>query len=222
MIDAAIFDMDGIIFDTERLACDVWRSVSGEAGFEMEYRLFFSCVGLNNRDTKTLVLTEMGSDFPYDEIHERARERIKAEMDRSGPPEKPGIRTLMRFLADRGIPIALATSTSEMSARWMLERAGIADFFSAFAFGSEVKKGKPAPDIFLLARDRITGSSPLLSERIAVFEDSPAGLIAACDAGMRAVFVPDMVEPPDEVLSRVWKRIARIDEAANSDFYAEI
>lgn len=222
MIEAAIFDMDGIIFDTERLACDVWRSAAGEASFEMDDRLFFACVGLNNRDTKTLVMAEMGPDFPYDDIHEKARERIRNEMDLNGPPEKPGIRTLLSFFAEQKVPLALATSTSEGSARWMLDRAGLTLYFSAFAFGCEVSQGKPAPDIFLLARDRLSIDGPVDARRTVVFEDSPAGLTAACDAKMNAVFVKDMVEPDKMVLSRIWKRVDRIDEAANSRFYAEI
>lgn len=222
MIEAAIFDMDGIIFDTERLACDVWRSVAGEAGFEMHDRLFLSCVGLNNRDTKSFVMREMGNGFPYDEIHETARERIRQEMDRHGPPEKTGIRTLLSFFKDHSIPIALATSTSEASARWMLNRAGLSPYFSALAFGCEVSKGKPAPDIFLLARDRLSKTRIIDPSKIVVFEDSPAGLTAAGDAGMYCVFVPDLVEPPQNVLSRVWRRISRIDEAAKVEFYAGI
>ncbi len=217
MVDAAIFDMDGLLFDTERLCCDAWRDVSSASGYLMEESLFLSCVGRNDRDTRTIVLKALGESFPYDEFKVKAGEWMMRAMHRGGPPEKPGIRPLLGFLRDRGAKIALATSTSERHARWMIERAGLSPFFDACAFGTEVERGKPSPDIFLLAMNRLSLSAP---ERIVVFEDSSAGIEAASKAGMKPVFVPDMVNPPEAVLALVWKKIERLDEAANEAFYA--
>lgn len=211
--------MDGLLFDTERLCCDAWRNVSSDSGWVLEDSLFFSCVGRNNRDTREIVMTALGDDFPYEEFVRKARDWMMVRMNESGPPVKPGVRELFVFLAERTVPIALATSTSEASARWMIERAGLAAFFSAYAFGSEVHNGKPAPDIFLLAMNRLGVSRP---DSCVVFEDSPAGLIAAHSAGMKPVFVPDMVRPGSEVLSLVWKSIGRLDEAAREDFYRDL
>lgn len=219
MIDAAIFDMDGLLFDTERLCCEAWRAVSSAAGYEMKDSLFISCVGRNERDTREIVLGAIGESFPYDEFKEQAGTWMMERMASDGPPEKPGIRELLRFLREQGVPIALATSTSERHARWMIERAQLSPYFDAYAFGCEVERGKPAPDIFLLAMKRLSRSSP---DRIAVFEDSEAGLRAASSAGMRPVFVPDMVLPSDETLRLVWKHITGLDEAANSAFYESI
>ncbi len=223
MIDAAIFDMDGIIFDTERLYIDAWRSSALEAGFEMRDRFFLSCVGRNDRDTRALTLAEFGDLFPYDAINEGTRQRIFSIMEREGPPEKPGVRRLLDFFKDRKVPVALATSTSEKSARWMMDRSGLSEYFTAFAFGTDVERGKPAPDIFVLAQDRLADSpvcgSPPRTSHICVFEDSEAGLKAAQAAGMRSVFVPDLVEPDKGVLERVWKRITRLDEAACESFF---
>lgn len=216
MIHAAIFDMDGLIFDTETLCCDVWREIAGEAGYDMKESLFRSCVGLNSRDTRSMVLREMGRSFPYDEFSSRARVEMHSRMEKDGPPLKPGVHILFEYLSSTNIPIALATSTSESSARWMIERAGFSDVFSAYAFGSEVRNGKPAPDIFLLAMQRLGITSP---RDCVVFEDSSAGLRAAQAAGMRSVFVPDMIVPPEEVLERVWKRIERLDQAAFDHFF---
>lgn len=219
MLRAAIFDMDGILFDTERLCCDAWRAVSGKAGYTMDDRLFFSCVGRNNRDTKALVMQTLGSEFPYDAFNLEAKQWMLDRMTVSGPPEKPGIRQLLDWLVSAGIPIALATSTSEKSARWMIERARLSQYFGAFAFGSEVEKGKPEPDIFLLARNRLGVAD---SAECAVFEDSPAGIRAASRAGMKPIFVMDMIRPEQEVLSLVWKEIATLDQAANKGFFADM
>jgi len=209
--------MDGILFDTERLCCDAWRSVSSEAGYRMEDALFISCVGRNARDTRNIVLDALGPGFPYDEFDAKAHAWIRSRMEEKGPPEKSGIRPLFDYLKSRKIPIALATSTSETSARWMIERAGLSPYFSAWAFGSEVTHGKPAPDIFLLAKDRLGVAD---SARCVVFEDSPAGLTAALSAGMKPVFVRDMVDPEPALLGRVWKTAVRLEEAASDAFFA--
>jgi HAD superfamily hydrolase (TIGR01509 family) len=220
MIRAAIFDMDGLLFDTERLCCDAWRAVASAAGYAMEDELFFRCVGRNNRDTKGIVLDALGPEFPYDDFNRDAKAWMQARMAENGPPEKPGIRRLFDFLKSSNMPIALATSTSEKSARWMIERAGLSSYFTAFAFGSEVERGKPEPDIFLLARDRIGAATEVRrSDECAVFEDSPAGLRAAAAAGMKPVFVKDMVTPPAEVLALVWKEIRSLDQAASEAFF---
>jgi len=219
MLHAAIFDMDGLLFDTERLCCEAWKAVSEKDGYAMADELFFSCVGRNNRDTRELVMKACGPEFPYERFRDEAREWMHARMDVNGPPEKPGIRTLFEFLKSRNIPIALATSSSETSARWMIDRAGLTPYFSACAFGSEVEKGKPAPDIFVLALSRL-GSMP--AEKCVVFEDSPAGLRAADAAGMRSVFIRDMIDLEAAVLARVWRRIERLDEAASDQFYQDM
>jgi HAD superfamily hydrolase (TIGR01509 family) len=219
MIHAAIFDMDGLLFDTERLCRDAWQNVARENGYEMDDSLFLACVGRNSRDTRDHVLNELGAEFPYERFTLLAGAWMRARMEESGPPEKPGARRILEYLAERGIPVALATSTSEKSARWMIERAAFTRFFSAFAFGSEVARGKPSPDIFLLAKARLGDPN---ADRCVVFEDSPPGLRAAHSAGMLTVFVPDLVPPTPELTALVWKTIPSLNEALSGVFLEEI
>ena len=216
MIRAAIFDMDGLLFDTERLCCEAWRTVASASGLTMDDGLFFSCVGRNNRDTREIVTAAMGSGFPYEQFVLQSREWMKERMTVNGPPEKAGIRPLFDFLQDRGVLLGLATSTSEASARWMIERAGLTGRFSAMAFGSEVERGKPEPDIFLLALGRLGRFEPA---DCAVFEDSPAGIRAAHAAGMKPVLVPDLVIPEPAVRGLAWKVTDRLDRAADDGFW---
>lgn len=211
MIHAAIFDMDGLLFDTERLCCQAWTDVSRKAGYVMDESLFRRCVGRNNRDTKALVLQHMGIDFPYERFNDEARLWMRSAMEEKGPPEKDGIREIFSLCDAAGIPIALATSTSESSARWMIQKAGLTDRFTAWAFGSEVEQGKPAPDIFLLAMNRLGVTQP---DTCVVFEDSSAGICAAHSAGMRVVFIPDMINPASQERSYIWKEYASLLEAA--------
>lgn len=217
MIGAAIFDMDGLLFDTETLCGEAWRAVSSRGGYRVADGLFFSCIGRNHRDIRSIVLDACGSDFPYERFTGETRAWMMERMAESGPPEKPGIRPLFDFLKARQVPIALATSTGEKSARWMIERAGLMPYFDAFAFGSEVERGKPSPDIFLLARDRL-GDIPASS--CAVFEDSPAGIRASFAAGMKPVFIKDLLQPEPEVLAMVWRQIGSLDEASSDGFFS--
>ncbi len=219
MIRAAIFDMDGLLFDTERLYCDAWRIFAPEAGYPVTDELVYSFIGRNHQDTREMVNTCFGPDFPYADFALKTRNWINQAMTENGPPEKPGVRVVLDFFRSRSIPVALATSTSEDTARWMIERAGLTPFFSAFAFGSEVSRGKPNPEIFRLALSRIGTIEP---SACVVFEDSPAGLSAAHAAGMKGVFVKDLVEPDPSVLSRIWKRIDTLEAAASQEFYSDM
>jgi hypothetical protein len=96
MLRAVIFDMDGLLFDTERLCCDAWREVAAEAGYEMRDELFRSCVGRNSRDTREMVMAECGPSFPYDEFNDRVRVRMRGLMAKDGPPET-GVRAFFSF-----------------------------------------------------------------------------------------------------------------------------
>ncbi len=216
MIRAAIFDMDGLLFDTERLYCEAWRIFAPEAGYPVTDELVYSFIGRNHRDTLEMVNTCFGPGFPYANFARKTRNWINEIMAANGPPEKAGVRFILEFLRSRAIPVALATSTSEDTARWMIERAGLTHFFTAFAFGNEVSRGKPDPEIFNLALSRLGLFSP---EFCVVFEDSPAGLSAAHAAGMKGVFVKDLIEPDATVLSRIWKRIDSLEVAALPEFY---
>lgn len=218
MIEAAIFDMDGLLFDTERLCCEAWRSVSSSEGWTMDDGLFFSCVGRNKKDTRRIVMEACGPDFPFERFDLLARDWMMDRMKNAGPPEKPGIRALFSYLASKNVPIALATSTSERSARQMIEWANLTHWFSAWAFGSEVERGKPEPDIFLLAKNRLSVCN---AANCAVFEDSSAGLTAAIAAGMKAIFVKDMIEPDRALLERVWKCAVSLEDAATDSFFGD-
>jgi beta-phosphoglucomutase-like phosphatase (HAD superfamily) len=204
--------MDGLMFDTERLCFNVWKQVAGETGRELSEKTYTACIGRNSRDTRRIMQDEWGADFPCEEFLSRARKLMREEMERDGPPEKPGLRKLLGFLAEQKIPAAVATSSGRESALWMIGRAGLTGYFTAFAFGNEVEQGKPAPDIFLAALGRINeaflnrepgGDRALLPEECIVLEDSPAGLLGASAAGMKPVFIKDLAEPQEEALSLV-------------------
>jgi HAD superfamily hydrolase (TIGR01509 family) len=202
--------MDGLMLDTERPAVSLWLRAAAEHGWRIEEAVPLSTVGLNEADTRRRVLDACGDSFPYEAVRRRMGELYDGLMEEPGPEHRPGLLSLLDALDRLGVPLAVATSTDRDAALRKLGKAGILGRFSAVACGDEVAKGKPEPDIFLLAASRL-GAEP---RSCVGFEDSPAGLKALSAAGIRSVFVKDLVEPPPEVLAGVWRRCGDLAEAA--------
>lgn len=199
---AAIFDMDGLMLDTERPAVRFWLEAAREQGWDIDEAVPISTVGLDEGATRKRLLEACGKDFPYAVVRKRLEQLFVQSITQEGIAHRPGLLALLDHLDDLGIPFAVATSTPRDIAIWKLEKAGIRGRFSVLACGDEVVRGKPAPDIFLLAAERL-GKRP---DECIGFEDSPAGLRALAAAGIRSVFVKDLTEPPAEVLATVWQR----------------
>jgi HAD superfamily hydrolase (TIGR01509 family) len=206
---AVIFDMDGLMLDTERPAVRLWLEAAAEQGWNIDESIPVSTVGLNEADTRARVLAACGPEFPYDIVRARLETLFVDLIERKGIALRPGLLALLDHLDALGVPLAVATSTPRKIAIWKLERAGIRHRFSILACGDEVERGKPAPDIFLLAAERV-GAAP---SRCVGFEDSTAGLRSLASAGIRSVFVKDLIEPPSEVLEAVWRRRESLDAA---------
>ena len=207
--EGAIFDMDGLMLDTEQPTIPLWAEAAKHFGKVIDTGTVIRGIGLNGKDTKALFLEECGTDFPYDEILVEFNRLVEIEFNK-GIALKKGLIRLLDSIAAKGIPLAVATSTRRARAIEKLQKTGIFSRFDALAGGDEIANGKPAPDIFLLAAERI-GKAP--SSCIG-FEDSPAGLRGLHAAGIRSVFVKDTVEPPPEILAAVWRRYADLGEAA--------
>lgn len=192
---AIILDMDGLMLDTERMARRLWRSVAAELGFDLDDGLFLRLVGRTRADTDILLAEALGSAFPLETFRRVASERWIDEVAAGGIPRKEGVLELLDAIEDAGVRRAVATSTRRIGADRSLAAAGIAGRFDAVVTGDEVTRGKPAPDIFLVAAGRL-GVDPATC---IVLEDSLYGIRAAHAAGMVPIMVPDLVEPTDEV-----------------------
>lgn len=208
---AALLDMDGLMLDTERPAVSLWMEAARESGWDVDESVPLSTVGLTEADTRARVLDACGPAFPYDAVRERMIALYEERIVNAGPAHRPGLIGLLDHLTGLSIPLAVATSTDRSQAMEKLRRAGIIDRFAAFACGDEVENGKPAPDVFLLAASRL-GVDPA---SCVGFEDSTAGLRALAAAGIKSVFVKDLIEPPHEVLKTVWRRCSDLSEAAS-------
>lgn len=190
-----VFDMDGVLFDTERLCMDSWIAIAENWDIDDMEMVFRQCIGLNGNDTKALVLNHYGQDFPFDDYRKRASEWFWKDVEENGLPIKKGVKEILSYLKEAGYKIGLASSSKQEAVISHLEQAKIRDYFSVMVTGDMVEHSKPQPDIYLMACKKL-GVEP--GEAYAI-EDSPNGIRAAHAAGMKPIMVPDMIAPDDEM-----------------------
>lgn len=192
-ITGAIFDMDGVLFDTERMYQDIWQQLARErhvtlgSGF---VRTISGTTGNRMRQVVEEYYQVSDGDAVIRECMARIREQLSVHV-----PVKEGVREILHFLKEKGIPAAVASSSSTEQIEANLRKSGIRDTFASVVSGTEVKAGKPAPDIFLCAAERI-GCRP---EECVVFEDSENGIRAGHAAGCITFMIPDLIAPGEDI-----------------------
>ena len=197
MIKAIIFDMDGLMFDTEALNATAWKAAAKLHGFEMTEELLRSYIGANLETTKKLIQNYFGQGFDFDAVRADRIAYSLRHIEENGMPMKPGLRELLAYLDQKEIATAIGTSSGERFVRFYLEHTAIDHKFDVIVCGDDVQNGKPAPDIFLAALAELgVGADECL-----VLEDSYNGIIAAHRAGIRSVMIPDLLPPTPEIES---------------------
>lgn len=194
-IAAVVFDMDGLLLDTERLSRAAYVETCRAFRLDVDEELFLSLVGLNHA-AGSARLAEGLAGIADAGLFDRHWQQAFADLLSAGIPVKPGADDLLEGLAGAGIPFAIATSTRTETALRHLAAAGIGRHFDIVVGGDQVPRGKPAPDIYLEAAARL-GARP---ERCAAFEDSENGVRAAMAAGMTTVQIPDLKHPTPDFL----------------------
>jgi len=190
-----IFDMDGLLLDSERPFRDEWLAEAERRGYPVDHTIYSKVIGRNERDSREVFCGHFGNNFPYDEICFRVRDILEQGIARNGHQLKSGVLDLLHHLSARSVPCVVATSTSQSLARARLQNAKILSWFRDVSGGDEVSRGKPAPDLFLLAAKK-QNASP---QDCLVLEDSEYGARAAHTAGMQVIVIPDLKEPPPDV-----------------------
>ena len=187
----AIFDMDGLLFDTERVLMEENAKVMKEYGYTQRFEDYVRTIGTAGDMFYGTLYEIHGADYPAHEISEQSVVREKERLRREGVPVKPGIPELLTFFRDRKVPCCVATSTRREEAEEFLALGGLLPFFSFVVTSWDVAHSKPAPDVFLLACER-GGTAP---EDAMVFEDSQNGVLASFRAGIPVVCIPDLKQP---------------------------
>ena len=215
-MDAVIFDMDGVIFDSERLVLVCWEKVSEKYGIQGIEEVFMPCIGTNAEKTKEVVLDHYGQDFPFEEFRKEASVLFHEDVNRNGLPVKKGVRELLEYLKEREIPTAVASSTRLEVVTGELKQAGLYEYFKAVMGGDQLKRSKPEPDIYLMTCEKL-GVNPGQAYAI---EDSYNGIRSSYSAGMKPIMVPDMLPTTEEMLQ---KSIVVLDDLLLvKDYLAEI
>ena len=202
----AIFDMDGVLFDTERLYQDIWHEIAKERQIELDSGFVKTISGTNG--SKMLQVVEKYYQVPdgtviVDVCMSRMKEKLSVHV-----PIKEGVFEILQFLKEKGIRTAVASSTNRKQIEQNLQMAGIRDYFAEIVSGSEVKNGKQAPDIFLRAAERI-GCRP---EECFAFEDSENGVRSGHAAGCVTIMIPDLIEPEAGICSYCFKICRNLKE----------
>lgn len=200
MIKAVIFDMDGLMFDTEKIGIRTWNKLSEELGYPKLYNLIYTCFGTNHNFKRKYFAEVLGEEFPYDLFVKREIEITGQTLKDEGVPHKKGLVELLEYLKNNNIKTAVATSTIYEPAIEHIKDAGVFDYFDAIITGDMTEKGKPEPDIYLKACTEV-GVDP--TDAIGL-EDSYNGVRAIYSAGMKAVMIPDMVQPDDEMREKTF------------------
>ena len=197
MIDGFVFDMDGVLYDTERLCNICFLKVGSQYGVDSVVMndLMFACVGLNAVATKDKFLSVLGEKFPYDKFCEEWRAEVRSIIIEQGLPVKKGAYMLLEYLKTNRYPVALATSSSKNSTMSHLEQSKMKDYFSAIVTGDMVSKCKPDPEPYLTAC-KLLNINP---GRSVAIEDSPNGLKSAKVAGLKTIMVEDQIPYTDDL-----------------------
>lgn len=190
----AIFDMDGLLFDTERIYQQTWLEIAGEKGVELDGG-FVKAISGTNGSHMCRIIERYYHVSDGTAIMEECMGRIRKKLSVHVPVKK-GVHEILDFLQKKGIRTAVASSSAAGQIESNLETAGIRGYFSAVVSGMQVSRGKPEPDIFLYAAERI-GCAP---DVCFVFEDSENGIKAGCAAGCTTIMVPDLMEASPAIM----------------------
>lgn len=203
MIKAIVFDMDGVIFDTEKLYRKHWMITAKEFGIPEDTmgELCNLIAGSTKERNEKLMKSRFGEDFDYMLFREKTMSRMDQEISENGVELKPGVVELFDHLKENGYLIGLATSTQRERAERNLSNAGILHYFDEIVYGGIVANGKPAPDIYLKACQDL-GVKP--EEAIGI-EDSINGVKSSAAAGLYTIMVIDLIEPTDEIRPMTYK-----------------
>lgn len=207
-IDAVIFDMDGVLIDSERISFKCFQEVFKEYNYEIDEPFYLRVIGRNFEGIKALMVEEYGDDFPFDIIYRKKADLAHEITNKNGVIVKPGVHELLDYLNKEKYKIAVASSTRKERVLELLEEAEIKDKVDYIIGGDQVENSKPNPEIFLKAAKGLD----IKPENCMVIEDSDAGITAAHAAKMIGIHVPDMKFLEEETKDLAFKICGSLSE----------
>ena len=201
--------MDGLMFDTEPLYKAAWQAAAQDVGYQISDKLFHSLIGKNNTDSENIVIETLGRNFPITKFRELWPNKWRDQVISDGIPIKIGLMELLDFLDSKNIPYGIATSSDQEDAYFPLNRSGITKRFKCIITGDKVQKGKPNPEIYLAAAQKL-GVTP---NSCLAIEDSISGAKASINAGIKTIIVPDIVKPTEEIISSSYAIVTSLFQA---------
>lgn len=200
-IKGVIFDMDGVILDSEKYYVRFWSEAGKACGYPFEEKHALAIRSMARPYAIERLKGFFGESFDYDMVRNKRIELMDAYVNENGIDSKPYARDILSYLKKNGYKIALATATVTEKAKSYLSRLDLLGYFDEVISAHMVKRGKPAPDIYLFASEKLG----LCPEECMAVEDSPNGARSAVDAGCVTILVPDMDKPEGEITQRVYK-----------------
>jgi HAD superfamily hydrolase (TIGR01509 family) len=194
-IKAVIFDMDGLMLDSERMAIQSLERAGANIGLDFTEAILEGCIGLNAASTNIFLAQSLGRPIPQAALSAAFDADYKVSLERNGIRMKAGLIELLDFLRNVKMRLAVVTSTATVVAEHKLSQVGVMHYFEFIVGGDVVTRGKPAPDPYLLAATRLGMD---VSHCLAL-EDSDNGVRSALAANMKVIIVPD-IKPPEETL----------------------
>lgn len=194
MVKAVLFDMDGLMFDTERLAIDAWNYAGKLMGYNITEEIVKKTCGLDIENTKHIFLDCLGQKFDFYACREIRVKYAMKYIAEKGLPIKLGLIDLLSFLKTNNYRTSIVTSTERDKVEYYMNSVNILQYFDELVTGDMVERGKPEPDIYLKAIEAVCVKP---NECIAL-EDSPIGIESAYKAGAKPVMIPDLLEPDEQ------------------------
>lgn len=209
-VKALLFDLDGVILDSEKVYCKFWKQASDELGYQVGKEIILQLRSCDSSIANAIIEKATGQEGSYQQIRSKRKELMKGYMDQYDLEIKPGVREFLEDIKELQLKKVIVTSAVPDEKIPILKKLGIADYFDDIISVKDVSRSKPYPDVYIYA----CKSLGLAPEECLAIEDAPNGIKSAFDAGLDVVMVPDLSDPTEE-LKKMCTVVNRIDEITN-------
>lgn len=209
MIKLCVFDLDGLLIDTETVYVNTAKWCCELYGYEVPEDLLYEIMGKTETAIRQMFLDRLGNDFPYDEFIEKRVSLRLPYLEKHPVQRKKGLEELFQYLEKNNIKKSLATSSEESRASFYLNQTNLIDRFDYKCFGNNIINSKPHPEIYLKAIEPFN----LEKEEILAFEDSNNGILSAYNAGLKVVHIPDLAIVTKETKEKAYVTLNDLSEA---------